>query len=578
MKFLLEKVVTILYNHSTMPLDSITLGVLVKELNTKLIDSKITKISQPEKDEIVLHIFCGQNLKLLISANAALPRIHLTNSVKENPLTAPAFCMLLRKHLTNGTITSIRQQPFERVIIFDIFAGNEMGDKETKHLIAEIIGKAANLFLTDESYRILGTFRQMPLSTLNSRPSLPGQTYEFLSQERISPDNFSEIENILSSANPQDPISFLQEKLFGLSWSTLQEIIQTETNSKKICKRFAEFYDSLNAPNPIVVFDNQQKPIDVLPIDYKTISNFKKTYSSLNEAFDDYFQQKDAVQRHGEKTRQYATIIKNAIARITKKIALQRETLLEAENNEQNKICGEIILANIYKIKKGDKELIAQNYYDESSVEIKIPLNDLLNPQQNAAKYFKKYSKEKKTVEYTTKLLVENQAQLDYLLSIKQSLNNPLSSSDMDEIAIELDSLKLTKKEKTTKKKKQMPQVKPMRFEIDSFTVFVGKNNIQNDKLVSSAAPNDIWMHTKDLHSAHLIILSNNQVIPDKVLLTCAQITAYFSEGKDSTKIAVDYTLKKHIKKPGGSPPGFVTYTNQQTIIVDPLSHSDLKN
>ena len=560
-----------------MPFDSITLGVLVKELNTKLKNSKITKIAQPEKDEIVLHIFCGQNLKLLISANAALPRIHLTNSVKENPLTAPAFCMLLRKHLTNGTIIDIRQQPFERVIIFDIFAGNEMGDKETKHLIAEIIGKAANLFLTDEEYRILGTFRQMPLSTLNSRPSLPGQVYEFLSQERIRPDNYSEIQSVLNNANPHDPVSFLQDKIFGLSWSTLHEIIQSEVNSIKICEQFAVFYDSLNTPCPFIVFDDYQKPIDVLPIDFKTITNFKKPYNSLNEAFDDYFQQKDTVQRHGEKTRQYTTIIKNAIARVTKKIALQKETLLEAENNEQNKIYGEIILANIHRLKKGDKELVAQNFYDENSSEVVIPLNELFNPQQNAAKYFKKFSKEKKTIEYTTKLLQENQIQLDYLLSIKQSLSNPLSNSDMEEIATELDLLKLTKKEKTTKKQKQVVTIKPMRFEIDGFTVFVGKNNIQNDKLVSSASANDVWMHTKDLHSAHLIILSNTKDIPEKVLLACAQITAYFSEGKDSTKIAVDYTLKKYIKKPGGSPPGFVNYTNQQTIIVDPHPHQDLK-
>lgn len=566
-----------------MPFDALNLSVITEELKKNLVGGKINKITQPEKDEIDLNIFNGKNYKLLVSASSSLPRIHLTAENKPSPLTAPAFCMVLRKHLGGGTVTDVRQQPFERVVILDIMSDNELGDSEGKLLICEVVGKSANVFLTDGDYKILDCMKRVPMTSLADRPTMIGQKFEFLSQDKIYPDNYDKIKEILSSGMVSDPKEVLKNKLLGVAYQTLDEIIGDSVAPLEVAEKFRLFFDRLKTPSPTIVTDGDGKPVDVTAVEYLTQKGNKTPCDSLNEAYDRYFCDKDKFQRHNERTKTLANIVKNAIHRIEKKTALQTQELIEAKDNETNKIYGEIILSSLYKIKKGDASLTAENYYDGTTV--KIPLDPLLTPQQNAQKYFKKYAKQKKTVEYTKQLLEDNKNQLMYLKSIAQSLKSPLDANDIDDITAELQNARLMKKpaDKDSKKngKKQKPRVsksKPLTYLVDGWTILVGKNNLQNDKLTfETAKGGDMWLHAQDITSCHTIICNpDGGQIPDKVLQTAAEITAFYSEAAASAKVSVFYTPKKFVKKPNKSRPGFVNLLSYKTCVVDPAEHADL--
>lgn len=559
-----------------MPFDALNLSVITDELSQALVGGKINKINQPEKDEIVLNIFNGRSFRLLVSASGTLPRIHLTEQNKPNPLTAPSFCMVLRKHLTGGTITAVSQQPFERVVILEILSGNELGDSEKKFLICEVVGKSSNVFLTDGSYKILDCMKRIPLNSLADRPTMIGQTFEFLSQDKIAPDDFDAVRRLLSDGFMSDPAEILKSKIMGVAYPTLTEMIGGADTADGVAQNFKLFLRRLKTPSPTLIADADGKPIDVSAVNYATQSGNKRPFDSLNQAYDCYFEEKDRFQRHNEKTKSLSVVVKNAIHRTEKKTAIQKQALLDAKDNESNRIYGELILSNIYKLKKGDAFLQTLNFYDGSQV--KIPLDELLTPQQNAQKYFKKYGKQKKTVEYTKQLLEDNNRQLIYLKSIAQSLKSPLDIHDIEDITAELQNARLVKKPQL--KGKQKPKAshsKPLTYIIDGWTVYVGKNNLQNDKLTFDIAKGaDMWLHTQDIPSSHTIILNpQNKDIPDSVIEKAAEITAYFSEASASAKVSVFYTPKKNVKKPNKSPLGFVNLLAYQTCVVDPDEHAE---
>ncbi|MBE5748539.1 MAG: fibronectin/fibrinogen-binding protein [Clostridiales bacterium] len=559
-----------------MPFDALNLSVITAELKDALVGGKINKITQPEKDEICINVFNKRGCKLLVSASSSLPRIHLTEQNKPNPANAPAFCMVLRKHLTGGTIVNVTQQPFERVVVIEILSSNELGDSETKYLICEVVGKSSNVFLTNGNYKILDCLKRVPLNSLADRPTMIGQTFEFLSQDKVRPDDYAKIEEILQSEFDCDAKEILKNKLLGVAYQTLNEIVGDATRAKDVSNNFKLFFERLQNPSPCLVTNAEGKPCDVTAVEYITQPGEKQPFETLNEAYDVYFETKDKFQRHNEKTKSLSSVVKSAIHRIEKKTALQTQALLDARDNEQNRIFGELILSNIYLIKKGDKHLETTNYYDNTQV--KITLDELMTPQQNAQKYFKKYAKQKKTVEYTKQLLEENKQQLVYLKSILNSLRSPLDPNDIEDITTELQNARLIKKPQV--KGKQKPKVsksKPLVYKVDGWTIYVGKNNIQNDKVTFEIAKgNDLWLHTQDITSSHTIIVNpENKTIPDKVIQTAAEITAHFSEASESSKISVFYTPKKNVKKPNKSPLGFVNILAYQTCIVDPNEHTE---
>lgn len=567
-----------------MAYDALSLSVLAKEFSNALIGGKITKIYQPEKDEIVLFVFNKQTYKLLISSNAGVNRIHLTQATFDNPKTAPSFCMLLRKHITNATITDVTQMPYERVIEFTLSVCDDLGYKRRMRLIFELTGKTSNIILTDEDYVVLDSIKHLPQDIDSKRIIMSGAKYAFfLPQEKIEPFNIERIGEYLS--NTTLPLrKTLPETLLGVSQSTVNEILvgidendHTIVNNARVLEGIKRYRDNLANPRPNVVL-KEGTPVDVCPFDYLSVKGDKVYYSTLNEAHDHYYFLLDKAQRFASKAKSVTTIVKNAISRTEKKLALQRQSVLEAESREVYKQYGDLILSNIWQIKPLSTQFTCFNYYDNS--EAVIALDATLTPQQNAQAYYKKYRKLKSSAEHNGKLVEENQALLDYLLTIKSSLKYCNDPDDLQQIKEELVSLGLIK-EKQQKRVKNETPMKPLRYEIDGYSVYVGKNNAQNNYVTFKLAKaSDLWLHTQKIHSAHVIIVNDKEYdVPLETIIKAAEICAFYSQANGGTKIPVDYTPKANVKKPPKSPLGYVIYPTYQTILVNPNRHvAELKN
>lgn len=561
-----------------MAYDALSLSVLCEEFKQSLSGGKITKIYQPEKDEIVLFVFNKQTYKLIISANASVNRIHLTEMPTDNPKIAPSFCMLLRKHLTNATVEDISQMPFERALDFRLLVNDELGYQSQMHLVFELTGKTSNIILTDGNYVILDSIKHLPQDLESKRLIMPGAKYHFfLPQQKIAPFDMPRIREFLSNCNT--PLrKTLPETLLGVSQATVNEILcgidendHTIANHALVAERIAQYKVCLQNKAPNVVMQ-KGAPIDVCPFDYRSVKGEKVFFDTLNKAHDYFYFMADKVQRFNDKAKSVTTVVKNAISRTEKKLAAQRQSILEAENREQFKQFGDLILSNLWQLKQGAESFVCQNYYDNTTVT--IPLDKQLSPQQNAQAYYKKYRKLKSSVEHNTKLVAENEKTLEYLQTIKQNLRFCTEPDDLQQIREELVAMGLVKE--NTKKKIKEPPMQPLHYIVEGFDVYVGKNNLQNNFVTFKLArAEDMWLHTQKIHSSHVVI-SGKQDIPEQVILTAAEICAYFSQASDGTKIPVDYTLRQNVKKPNHSAPGFAVYNVYQTIIVNPNRHAEL--
>lgn len=566
-----------------MAFDALSLSVLQQELHEKLVGGKITKIYQPEKDEIVLHVFNKGNYKLVISANASVNRIHLTDKPTEAPQAAPSFCMLLRKHLTNATITNIEQMPYERVLDFSLTSKNELGYTNQLHLIFELTGKTSNVILCKEDYVVIDSIKHLPQDLNTERIVMTGSKYTFFAQQnKVLPFDFENLGKLVTQS--VTPLRTLfKEKLLGVSLDTINEFLygidednHSQLNAQRVVDNARQYQTNLESARPNVVLQNGS-PVDVNPFDFKSKRGEKLYFETLNQAHDYFYYQQDRFQRFRDKAKSISTVVKNAISRTEKKIAIQRQSLLEAQESTQNKLYGDLILANIYNVKPNASKLVAINYYDENCPTVEIALDPTLSPQQNAQKYYKKYRKQKSTVEHNTKLVEENLKLLDYLLSVKQALSCCNETGDLAEIQQELVEQGIIK-EKKSAKKQPLPPTKPLKYLVDGYTVYVGKNNLQNHHVTFKLAkPDDMWLHTHDVHSSHAIIVKQEGEIPDNVLVTVAEIVAWFSQARQGGKVAVDYTPKMYVKKPNKAPSGFVIYNTYYTLIATPNEHNELK-
>lgn len=567
-----------------MAADALAYSVIVRELNSALKGGKITRIIQPEKDEIILTIYKDRkNFKLLLCTNSNVCRMHITEKTFSAPQTAPSFCMLLRKHLDNAVLNSVTQQPFERAADFCFTAFNDLGYPYLCHLIIELTGKSANLILTDENFKIFDSLKRAPLDSPGERRLLPGLTYSFLpSQNKIPPDDFVRLAALC--AGTENPEYALNDNVMGISRDTLHEIalsIPSSPSASDIQTAFSSFMKKLQNTTPNIVVDKQGNYSDVFPVIYTSKNAGQEFYPSLNEAFDVFYNKKDLRQRYSEKARHINTVVKNALARTEKKIALQKEALLQSEKSCEMQDIGNIILSNLYRIRKGDTLLIAENYFTDNS-EITILLDPLLSPQANAQSYFKKAAKLKKTADFTKTLLHENEETLNYLISVSESLRYCTDPDDLAQIYAELEENNLLRGNKSEKKaasgNKKSATVIPLIYKIDGFTVYAGKNNTQNAYVTFRLAlPDDIWLHAKDIHSSHVIISNpDKKTVPDHVIQTAAEITAFYSQARMSGKTPIDTTLRRFVKRPNGARPGFVHYSEQSTIIVLPDRHAEL--
>lgn len=565
-----------------MAFDALSLSVLAEEFQTMLVGGRITKIYQPERDEIVLFVFNKTTHKLLISANAGVNRIHVTSMPTDNPKVAPTFCMLLRKHITNATITGVTQMPYERVLDFALTVSDDLGYKKDMHLVFELTGKTSNIILTDGNYVILDSIKHLPQDLDAKRIIMAGAQYNFFApQQKIAPFDLPRIREYLENCNL--PLrKTLPEVLLGVSQATVNEILcgidendHTIVNHAKVVDRIAQYKVNLQNKKPCVILKNGT-PVDVCPFDYQSVKGERVFYNTLNEAHDNYYYLLDRTKRFNDKAKSVTTVVKNAISRTEKKLSAQRQSVLDAENREIFRQYGDLILSNIWKIAPKQTSLTCENYFDDSKT-VTIELDAQLSPQQNANAYYKKYRKLKSAYEHNTLLVEENTRLLTYLQTIKQNLAFCVDQDDLAQIRQELVDLGLIKEKRTNKKQQDAP-MKPLCYDVGGYLVYVGKNNIQNNHVTFKIArANDLWLHTQKIHSSHVVIVNDKGGnIPDDVIVTAAEICAYYSQAQKGSKIPVDYTAKCNLKKPSHAPLGFVVYNVYNTILVDPDRHIGL--
>ncbi len=565
-----------------MAFDSLTLSAITSELHTMLVGGKVNKIIQPERDEVILNIYNRGNMRLLLSANASVNRVHITELPTTNVANAPSFCMLLRKYLINSTVTNIAQMPFERVIDITFDTKNELGYSQVVHLIFELTGKTSNTILTSDNYTIIDSIKHLPQDLDSKRIIINGAKYNFFApQDKIAPSDYDSIVALVSNCKT-DLRTLLSQNILGVSTTTINEILYgidcDNCNSivgAQVADRFNN-YLSLLGSQPNIIFRNGT-PVEVCPHIYHSIGGQVVCYDSINKAHDMYYYYLDKAQRFRNKAKSTTTIVKNAISRTEKKIAIQQQGIIDASTSTTNKIYGDLILANLHNIKYGDSEVSVVNYYEEQCPTVTIPLSITANPQNNAQLYYKKYQKQKSTIEHNKVLLETNKALLDYLYSIQQSLKSCDDASDLNDVVAELTQAGIIKAKPIKGKKPAVTASTPLVYNIEGYKVLVGKNNYQNNELTFRIAkPHDIWVHTQSIHSSHCIIVTEGTTPPDSVIVTACEICAYHSQASNSSKVTVDYTAKSNIKKPPKAKLGYVIYHVYQSINVDPNQHRQL--
>ncbi len=572
-----------------MALDTITIFHLVSEFQNELENSRIDKIHQPEKDEILLNIKSRTSTyKLVISANSSQPRIHFTNAQKDNPKTAPLFCMLLRKHLQSGRIISIHQIDYERIIRFDIESYNEFGDLTTKYLFCEIMGRNSNIILTKDDMTIIDCIKHIDFSTSTVRQLLPGLIYSLPPKQDKTPILSEEIKNVnlLFSTEGQTPEKEIMSKISGISPLISREIVSRAINKNNLdCSELDDtmrqkINDEIkhirnHCVNPCIIIEKlSEKIIDFSPIDiiqYSDLCN-KKHFDSVNELLDDYYFERDSAERMKQKSYDLVHLLNTNIERCAKKIAILKKTLDDAKKKEEYKIKGDLLTANLYAFSQGDSEVSVFNYYSEDAENMTIALNETLTPSQNAQRYYKFYQKAKTAEIEATKQLENSLSDLEYLESTLMLVQNISNENDLLEVREELLNLGYMKKQAKKKKNEKITSKPHHYISSDGFSIYVGKNNTQNDYLtLRFANSNDMWFHTKKIHGSHTIIkLGIDKEIPPRTIKEAAELAAYYSKGRDSSNVPVDYTLIKNVKKPNGAKPGMVIYDFYNTIYVTP--------
>ena len=571
-----------------MALDTITIHYLVKELNDELIDSRVDKIHQPEKDEIILNIKSRFNSsRLVISANSSQPRIHFTTVQKENPKTAPLFCMLLRKHLQSGRIVGIRQIDNERIIRFDVESYDEFGDLTKKYLFCEIMGRNSNIILTKENLTIIDCIKHIDFTVSTVRQLLPGLIYSPPPVQNKTAILSEEIENIsidfINSGKTAE--SEIMSNISGISPLISREIVYRALGTNNIdCSLLdndmraslnKQIKDFLNQEiKPCIITEKSSgKIIDFSPFDIFQYSNLaeKKYCQDINHTLDEFYLERDSIERMKQKSADLVQLLNTNIDRTAKKISILKKTLDDAKKKEEYKIKGDLLTANLYLISQGESEVLVKNYYSEDMSDVLIQLNPTLTPSQNAQRYYKLYQKAKNAEVEASKQLENALSDLEYFESTLMLSRNAVSESDLNAIRIELADLGYIKKQ--NKKQQVKNTSKPHHFiSSDGFDIYVGKNNTQNDYLsLRFANSQDMWFHTKKIHGSHTIIkLGIDKEIPSSTIKEAALLAAYYSKGRESSNVPVDYTLIKNVKKPNGSKPGMVIYDFYNTIYVTP--------
>lgn len=567
-----------------MPLDAICLQGVVGELAPQLTGSRIEKIQQPARDQIIL-LLRGSR-RLFLNAGANQPRIHLTEQLRDNPSQPPMFCMLLRKHLSGGIIESVRQEPLERVVTLTVLASDEMGERSRFTLVWEGMPRRANLILCDRDGRIIDCLRRVDLEAEQDRQVLPGLFYRLPTrQDKRSPLSVTEEEfaALLGRAAPDAPLdAWLLDTFTAISPLVARELTVRACGStdapvsqgNALWDVFSRWQRDVNENTftPTLIKRNGS----LADFTYGPVTQYgtyaeTEIYDSFSHLLDDFYEKREQAERVKQKGRDLLKTATTARDRVRRKLAAQEKELAACLDRDHLRICGELITANLYRMERGQSRLTAQNYYDENCADVDIPLDVRLSPQENAARYFKQYAKAKTAEKYLTAQLQSGREELQYLESVLQELAQAESEQDFNDIRTELtDGGYLRGRGK--KQPGFQRASKPREFRSSAgLRILVGRNNRQNDRLTTKDADKrDIWLHTQKIHGSHVILCTGGAEPDEQSLMEAASLAAYFSQAQGSTKVPVDYTPVKFVKKPAGAKPGMVVYTTYQTMLADP--------
>ena len=567
-----------------MPLDAICLQGVVGELAPQLTGSRIEKIQQPARDQIIL-LMRGSR-RLFLNAGANQPRIHLTEQLRDNPSQPPMFCMLLRKHLSGGIIESVRQEPLERVVTLTVLASDEMGERSRLTLVWEGMPRRANLILCDRDGRIIDCLRRVDLEAEQDRQVLPGLFYRLPTrQDKRSPLSVTEEDfaALLGRAAPDAPLDgWLLDTFTAISPLVARELTVRACGStdapvsqgNALWDVFSRWQRDVNENTftPTLIKRNGS----LADFTYGPVTQYgtyaeTEIYDSFSHLLDDFYEKREQAERVKQKGRDLLKTATTARDRVRRKLAAQEKELAACLDRDHLRICGELITANLYRMERGQSRLTAQNYYDENCADVDIPLDVRLSPQENAARYFKQYAKAKTAEKYLTAQLQRGREELQYLESVLQELAQAESEQDFNDIRTELtDGGYLRGRGK--KQPGFQRASKPREFRSSAgLRILVGRNNRQNDRLTTKDADKrDIWLHTQKIHGSHVILCTGGAEPDEQSLMEAASLAAYFSQAQGSTKVPVDYTPVKFVKKPAGAKPGMVVYTTYQTMLADP--------
>lgn len=571
-----------------MAFDGVVISNIVRDMRDRLVGGRIYKIYQPEADEINIVVKnLGTTFRVMLNASATLPLVYFLDDNKKNPMTAPNFCMLLRKHVGNGRITGVSQPDMERIIVIDIEHLDDMGDVCSKKLIIELMGKYSNIIFTDNEGKIIDSIKRIGNNISSVREVLPGRDYVLPPNDKDNPLNISK--DKLKSDILEKPMSIvkaLYSSLTGISKEMAEEICYeagvdgnfstdslADANKDALWSVLSNIVSGIEEGSyePCIVYrDNVPVAFSAIYLHmYDDLTVVK--FEDISEVLSLFYAQKDNYSRMHQKSTDLRKVISALIERTSKKYDIQMKQLKDVEKREKYRIYGELLQAYGHEVKQGDKSITVINYYDNT--EVTIPIDEMLTAVENANRYFNKYNKMKRTYEASIKLVKESKETLDHLLLLQNSIEMAGSEADISEIREEMVLAGFLKDKKGKKEGSKQEKSKPLHFiSSDGFHMYVGKNNLQNDRLTfKTAGPKDIWFHAKEMPGSHVIVkLEGVEDVPDATYEEAARLAAYYSTGKTSPKVEIDYTRRINLKKPPESNPGYVIYHTNFSMVALP--------
>lgn len=575
-----------------MPMDGVMLGFVARQLDTILRDGRVDRVIQPEKDEIHLMIRSqGANRRLVLSAAANAARVHLSEHAKTGPMEPPMLCMLFRKYLCGGRVLAVRRIAGDRILEIDVSNLSELGDPVTRTLVVEIMGRHSNIILRTEDGRIIDAARHVGQDISRVRQVMPGLPYAYPpTQGKLDPETadaeavVSALENAggkLEKAIGASIAGFSPQAAreaavrIGMDGSALVSEINVQAAANALC----DYFHQMPSLSPCVVtLDDLGAPTDVFPFPQRHLPTGKTAqFDDPSAALDAYFYERDRRDRLNQRSASLAHTIKNHIERCEKKIAIQNEALESAARMEEYRQNGELLQANLYRLQKGEAVATVENYYSENCEPVSIPMDVSLSPAQNAQRYFKLYQKARGAKTLAADQKEKAEQELAYLEQMEDDLRKCTDARGLAELREMLVASGHVRQPVSRVKARKEAPSQPMKFlSSDGIEIEVGKNALQNEWLTMGARGNETWLHAQKMPGSHVLIHTEGDV-PEATLMQAAMLAAYYSKGVRSAQVPIDATLRRYIKKPGGTPAGFVTYTHQRTLYITP-SEAEVKS